>query len=143
MKGFMIVKKLSEKQGKLTEEEWQRIDQILCEECGVIAHKTIHYGDFGLTKVFKCKCGKIEKNYGFKVVEKGDKFKIVKNIDCEDKMTAAERETIKYSMGIIDGVALTCGNEDIKTALISVSDLLTSMIMEDSIKPNGKYGNEN
>jgi hypothetical protein len=57
-------------------------------------------------------------------------------------MTAKERETIKYSTGIIDGVALTCGNEDIKTALISVSDLLTSLIMEDSIKPNGKYGNE-
>lgn len=58
-------------------------------------------------------------------------------------MTAAERETIKYSTGIIDGVALTCGNEDIKTALISVSDLLTSLIMDDSIKPNGKYRNEN
>lgn len=76
MWGFMIVKKLSEKQGKLTEEEWQRIDQILCEECGVIAHQTIYYGDFGLRRVFRCNCGRIEKQYDFKVRE---------NKDCEEK----------------------------------------------------------
>ena len=125
MKGFMIVKKLSEKQGKLTDEEWQRIDQILCEECGVIAHQTIQYGDFGLKRVFRCNCGRIEKQYDFKVRE---------NKDCEEKMTAEEREKIQKVLGLLEGVSVGIKDSGVLCVLGGAYDLLEGLLKKEGDK---------
>ena len=78
-----------------------------------------------------CKCGKIEKNYGFKVVEKGDKFKIVKNIDCEDKMTAEEREKIQKVLGLLEGAALVIKDNGVVGVLREAYDLLEGFVKKE------------